>query len=88
MSQSNEQNRQIPFRRIRRRRNSRPSGCWCPSFSPTKQTEETVETPKIDQPRMEMASTVAKETTSTEAPYYYIDENGNTVWLTQEQIEK
>ena len=56
---------------------------------PKQTTEETDKTPMTqnEQPTMETASTVAEETTPAEAPYYYIDESGNKVWLTQEEFD-
>ncbi len=59
-------------------------------FSPPKQTaekaEETVETPTIEQQTLEPATT-GDEPMPTEVPYYYIDENGNKVFLTQEEFD-
>lgn len=51
-------------------------------LSPQKQTvEETVETPQIKQPTLETAPPIA------EYPYFYLDENGNKVFLTQEELD-
>lgn len=58
-------------------------------FSPPKQTaEETVETPKIQQPTMKTASPPVDEPTQPEEDYvaYCLDDDGNKVWLTAEDI--
>ena len=60
-------------------------------FSPPKsvveETDKTSTPPQNEQTKMETASTVTEEPTPAEAPYYYIDENGNKVWLTQEEFD-
>ncbi len=56
-------------------------------LSPQKQTvEETVETPQIKQPTLETASPI-DEPPIAEYPYFYLDENGNKVFLTQEELD-
>lgn len=59
-------------------------------FSPPKHAEEIAETPKAEQPPIEAASSPADEPTQSENDYiaYYVDENGNKVLRTAEDIAK
>ena len=57
-------------------------------FSLPKQTaKETVETPQIKQPTLETASPI-DDPPIAEYPYFYLDENGNKVFLTQEELDE
>ena len=55
--------------------------------SPKQPAEETAKPPKAEQTTIEAASSLADEPTQSENDYvaFYLDENGNKVWLTQEQ---
>lgn len=56
-------------------------------FSSPKQAEETVEPPQTEPATMETASAPDEVTMPEGYVAYRLDENGNKVWLTQEQID-
>ena len=58
-------------------------------FSPQKQkAKETVETPQIEQKTMETASPVDEIIPPAGYVAYWLDDDGNKVWLTQEEVDE